>query len=72
VLAPGILEIGDVPHLAALCAPRKVLIAEPRPLHGQPPGDAFAFTRAVYRVHQRDNALTIMAELRARDEAAAL
>jgi hypothetical protein len=28
VMAPGILrEIGDVPHLAALCAPRRVVIA---------------------------------------------
>jgi len=41
LLAPGLLHAGDVPHWAALLAPRRVVIADL-------PREPFAFTRAVF------------------------
>jgi dienelactone hydrolase len=77
VLAPGILSVGDVPHLAALAAPRRLLIAEARTqqdraLGGKELREAFAFTRTVYRVLQRENALTLQATLAIKEAVAAL
>jgi dienelactone hydrolase len=55
LLAPNILDVGDVAHLAALIAPRPLVIAS----GVEPEGDkasrdrlseAFAFTRSVYRL----------------------
>ncbi len=69
LLAPGVLKAGDIPHLAALNAPRKVVISggtsngkalEPKGVEG-----AFAFTRKVYRFHKADAALTIRGKLEA-------
>jgi dienelactone hydrolase len=77
VLAPGILGIGDVPHLAALAAPRRILIAEARTSQDRALGDkelreAFAFARTVYRVLQRENGLTLQATLAIKEAIAAL
>lgn len=54
VFQPDLLKIGDVPHLAALCAPRPVLIERPNRLDGAPATetDLEAWhrpTRSVYR-----------------------
>ena len=63
LLAPGILKAGDVPHLTALNAPRKMVVAgatmggkvlEPRSVE-----EAFAFTRKIYRLYKADAALTL-------------
>ena len=59
LLAPGLLTVGDVPHLAALLAPRSVIIADARGAAGDllPEADArklFAFTRTVFQAHRAD------------------
>jgi pimeloyl-ACP methyl ester carboxylesterase len=77
LLAPGILRVGDVPHLAALCAPRKLLVAEGvspqgKKLTAKEMTEAFRFTRSIYRLHKRNAQLKVWAEARAADLAAAL
>jgi pimeloyl-ACP methyl ester carboxylesterase len=39
VFQPGLLKVGDVPHLAALSAPRPVLVINPVRLDGMPAGE---------------------------------
>jgi len=56
LLAPGILRVGDIPQLAALVAPRHLLIAKGLGSAGKPMGEralrhAFAFTRSIYRLY---------------------
>ena len=72
LLAPGILKAGDIPHLAALNAPRKVVvaggIAGGKELEAKGVEEAFGFTRKVYGFHKADAALTLRGKL----EAAAL
>jgi dienelactone hydrolase len=53
LLAPGILRVGDVPHLAALAAPRKLVLAgavgpDGKALAERPLRAAFAFTGKIY------------------------
>jgi dienelactone hydrolase len=60
ILAPGILKVGDIPHLAALCAPRPILLAQGISSQGKPLADealqsTFAFTRAIYRLQKAGN-----------------
>jgi dienelactone hydrolase len=58
LMVPGILrDAGDIPHLAALVAPRRLVAAggvlpAGRPLDAAQLRDAFAFTRAVYDVER--------------------
>lgn len=67
VFAPRILrDVGDVPHLAALLAPRKLVIAGGVTGGGETLDEAnlkdrFAFTRHVYRLLGVDAHLTILA-----------
>ena len=72
LLAPGILKAGDIPQLAALNAPRKVVIsggtASGKALEAKGVEEAFAFTRRVYRFFKADASLTLRGKL----EAAAL
>jgi cephalosporin-C deacetylase-like acetyl esterase len=77
LLAPGILRVGDVPHLAALCAPRKLLVAEGvtpqgKKLNAKEMTEAFQFTRSIYRLHKGNGKLKVMGEARPADVAAAL
>jgi dienelactone hydrolase len=77
VLVPGMLRIGDIPHLAALAAPRRLLIADPRAPQGQALNekeqrDAFAFTRHIYRLLQRENALTLLPTFQVKQAVAGL
>ena len=64
-LAPGIVrDVGDIAHLAALLAPRRLVIANPVAGNGQPLTEAsarehFAFTQAAYLVHGRAAQFTI-------------
>jgi dienelactone hydrolase len=77
LLAPGILRVGDVPHLAALAAPRRLVVMGGTTPQGGKRTDkqleeAFAFTRAVYKLHKADDKLTVAENLRPEDLASAL
>ncbi len=66
LLAPGILRAGDVQHLAALAAPRKLLIAggmgaDGKKLEEKALRTAFAFTRKAYRLAKAEGRLTVRA-----------
>jgi dienelactone hydrolase len=59
MFAPGLLEVADVAHLAALVAPRRLLAAAPvsaqsRPLEAEAARDAFRFTEGIYRLRRAD------------------
>jgi dienelactone hydrolase len=75
ILAPGILRVGDIPHLAALCAPQPVLLAQGLSSQGKPLAEkslqqAFAFTRAIYRLHKAGNKYRATPSAEAKDLAA--
>ncbi len=77
LLAPGILRVGDVPHLAALCAPRPLVIAggvtpQGKPLHNRPLREALAFTQTIYAVCKATARLRLGPELPAADVVKAL
>ena len=64
LLAPGILRVGDVPQLAALVAPRRLVLSggtspQGKKLNGRELQDAFAFTRATYRLYKGEGRLTV-------------
>jgi dienelactone hydrolase len=63
LLAPGILRLGDVPHLAALAAPRRLMLAnalssQGKPLTGKALDGAFDFTRRVFGLYKAEAKLT--------------
>jgi dienelactone hydrolase len=69
LLAPGILRVGDLPHLAALFAPRKLTLAggvspEGKKLDDKELTAAFAFTRKVYAQMKEEKALEVRAEMK--------
>lgn len=78
LLAPGILRVADMPQLAALCAPRKLVVAGGgQGADGKPVSDndlqaAYRFTRDVYRLQRVDQRLSIRSRLSAKDLAALL
>jgi hypothetical protein len=64
LLAPGILKIADVPQLAALAAPRRLLLAAGVSPQGKKLGEkdmreAFAFTSEVYRLVKAEERLSV-------------
>ncbi|MGP0067809.1 MAG: alpha/beta hydrolase family protein [Isosphaeraceae bacterium] len=64
LIAPNILEVGDVGHLAALVAPRPLVVEsgiEPEGGPAEPDRllDAFRFTRAVYSLLQAPSNVTL-------------
>jgi hypothetical protein len=64
LLAPNLLDVGDIGHLAALVAPRPLAIAsglEPEGTAATPERlvEAFAFTRGVYRLLGASGSFTI-------------
>ncbi len=72
LLAPGILKVGDVPHLASLVAPRKLqIIGGVKPQGGKVEGkeltEAFAFTKSIYALHKAEKKLVIADNARAED-----
>jgi pimeloyl-ACP methyl ester carboxylesterase len=72
LLAPGILRVGDVPHLAALSAPRRLIVAggvdpQGQKLTAKRLQEAYAFTSAVYRLHKKENLLAVTEEGQAAD-----
>jgi hypothetical protein len=62
---PGILQYGDIPHLAALIAPRPLRMLRPatasrEPLEPDEADEAFAFTRHVYRLLNAGDRLEVI------------
>ncbi len=77
LLAPGILRVGDIPHLAALSAPRRLVIAEAlsplgKPLPERALQDAYAFTRSIYRLYRMEKRLTLSEGVGVKEVAAGL
>jgi pimeloyl-ACP methyl ester carboxylesterase len=63
-LAPGLLLLGDVPHLAAMIAPRRLAVAggispQGRKLKADALQEAFAFTAAIYKVAKAADKLSV-------------
>src|SRR5262249_37326383 len=57
VLLPGVVGVGDVPQLAALLAPRRLVLADGSLPQGArlkegPMREAYAYTAAVYKAHR--------------------
>lgn len=72
LLAPNLFQVGDVPHISALLAPRKLAIAEAlssqgKPLANKAMGEAFAFTRTIYQLHKMANRLLLLEGARIKD-----
>ncbi|MFM8224148.1 MAG: acetylxylan esterase, partial [Planctomycetaceae bacterium] len=69
VLAPGILrDVGDIPHLAALLAPRRLVIAgavqaDLKPLAREALDEAFSDTRSSYRLTGNEGHLALLGDL---------
>jgi pimeloyl-ACP methyl ester carboxylesterase len=70
LLAPGILRVGDIPHLAALAAPRALIIAggvtaQGKKLPQKQLLDAFNYTRGIHKLHKAMSKLRILGEAQA-------
>ncbi len=70
LLVPGILRVGDILHLAALSAPRKLIVAggttgEGKKLDEKGLAGAFAFSRKMYALLKAEKALHLRAEMKA-------
>ncbi len=64
LLAPGLLSLGDVPHLAALIAPRRLAIAggvspQGKKVKGDALQEAFAFTSGIYKLVKAADKLSV-------------
>jgi dienelactone hydrolase len=64
LLAPGILRVGDVPQLAALAAPRRLVVSGGRSPQGRKLNDAdlheaYSFTRMAYGLYKGANRLAV-------------
>ena len=77
LLAPGILKVGDIPQLAALIAPRRLVIADgvtsqARKLSEKYLRDAFSFTVDRFKLYKAETRLTLSEGLRVEDIVATL
>jgi dienelactone hydrolase len=77
LLAPGILKAGDISHLAAMAAPRKMIIAGGRSPQGKKLNDkelkdAFAYASGTYKLLAAENKLSIKPELKPEEIAESL
>ena len=76
LMAPGILrQVGDVSHLAALIAPRRLLIAGPvagsgQAIEGKDQEAQFSYVRNIYNMRQGKEKLLVTGKLEAKDFAA--
>lgn len=73
LLAPGLLAAGDVPHLAALVAPRRLVVAGGVDARGKKLDDkalsaALGFTRRMYAAAKASGSLMVKAEAEVADE----
>jgi pimeloyl-ACP methyl ester carboxylesterase len=69
LLVPGLLKVGDIPELAAMAAPRRLVMAAPlasdgKELRDRDVPEVFRFTRAVYQAHQANDKLTLRTTMR--------
>ncbi|MFL5339932.1 MAG: alpha/beta hydrolase family protein [Gemmataceae bacterium] len=72
LFAPGLLTVGDLPHLAAMCAPRRLLMSDAILFDGNRIGEnemraAFAFTSTVYKTFGATDRLGIVTDVRPDD-----
>jgi dienelactone hydrolase len=70
LIAAGILKVGDIPHIAATTAPRKLVIAggvspQGKKLTEKELRDAYAYTSGMYKLLGADEKLTIKGEMEA-------
>jgi pimeloyl-ACP methyl ester carboxylesterase len=77
ILAPNLFAAGDVPHLAALAAPRRLAVVagvtpQGKKLDAKGMQAAYAFTQAVYGLYKKDDRLTLREDADAGDVAALL
>jgi dienelactone hydrolase len=77
LLAPGLFRVGDVPHLAALSAPRRLMIvggvsSDGKALAGKALAEVYGFTALVYRLHKAEARLTVAEALKPEELAAGL
>jgi hypothetical protein len=68
LVAPGVLRWGDVPHLASLIAPRRLLIAggaspQDDKIKGDALSEAFATTTDIYKMYKASEKFTVREEL---------
>lgn len=72
LLVPGILKVGDVPHLAALSAPKRLILANGVNPRGQKLGErnfreSMSFVETVYKALKVSERLSVVTDLRADD-----
>jgi dienelactone hydrolase len=72
LLAPGILRVGDIPQLAALSAPRRLILAGGVTPQGQKRTEkqlreAYAFTSLIYKLHKAEDQLSLAEEVQVKD-----
>jgi dienelactone hydrolase len=77
LLAPGILRLGDIPQLAALSAPRRLVITEGHTPQGKlvrlkELQVAHTFTHHIYRLYKNEDRLLLKEEVRPDDVVDAL
>jgi hypothetical protein len=77
LLAPGILRVGDIPHLAALTAPRQLIVSGGVTPKGKKLAEkqllrAFSFTRGIYKLHKAEGKLHIGGAIKAEEVAKTL
>jgi dienelactone hydrolase len=77
LLAPRLFSVGDVPHLAALGAPRRLVIAggvtpQGKKLGGKEIQEGYTFTREVYDLYKAGERLSLLEEAKSDDLAAML
>jgi len=72
LLAPGVLRLGDIPQLAALSAPRRLVITEGRTPQGKlvrfkELQEAYAFPHLIYRLYKAEYRFFLKEEVRTDD-----
>ncbi len=77
LLAPGLLRVGDVPQLAALAAPRRLIVAggvssQGKALTEKALKEAYGFTASVYQLHKAEAKLILAGALKTEELASAL
>jgi dienelactone hydrolase len=77
LLAPGLLRAGDVPHLAALLAPRPLAVVggvtpQGKKVPQKRLAEAYAFTEGIYRHFKQEGRIAVREEMAAADLAAFL
>jgi pimeloyl-ACP methyl ester carboxylesterase len=67
LLAPNLFTVGDVPQLAALAAPRRLVVSA-----GKDVQKAYGFTREIYKLYKAMDRLTLLEECKVEDMATLL